>query len=113
MLFCLNFTAQSRPLKTFVIPKADERNKVFGLGYPSRPTQTVDEWYDQMASRGHFHNQPSTSQPSSTVVDSQISSGEEEDAIDVDSVEQRQRQRAKDDYYDSHRRGWGNRHGKG
>ena len=116
--------APTRPLKTFVIPKTNERSKVFGFGYPSRPTQTVDEWYDQMASRGHFHNQPSTSQPTKSAAataavdgddddDRGSSSGAEADAADVDSAEQRKRQREKDEYLDSHRRGWGNRHGKG
>ncbi|KAI6219581.1 hypothetical protein M3Y99_01646600 [Aphelenchoides fujianensis] len=85
--------AQPRqPLKTFVIPKSDEQKKVFGLGYPAAPTQTVNEC-----------------RPLRRLPDD---SGDE-DERDVDSEEARKKQADKDDYLDSHRRGWGNRHGKG
>ncbi|KAI6186509.1 hypothetical protein M3Y98_00140200 [Aphelenchoides besseyi] len=96
-----------QPLKTFVIPKSEEKKKVFGLGYPSAPTQTVNEWYDQMSSRGHFG--PSAHQSSAPQVAAEDASNEE----DIDSEEARKKQAAKDEYLDSHRRGWGNKHGKG
>ncbi|ETN74353.1 TAP42-like family protein [Necator americanus] len=34
-------------LKPFIITRSEQQKAVFGLGYPSIPTMTVDEWYNQ------------------------------------------------------------------
>lgn len=84
------------------------------LGYPSAPTQTVNEWYDQMVDSGRFPG------PSAPMQSNQINKTEEEDDdenIDedreLDDEEARQKRISKDEYLDSHRRGWGNKYGKG
>ncbi|PIO56888.1 hypothetical protein TELCIR_21711 [Teladorsagia circumcincta] len=35
------------PLRPFIITRSEQQKAVFGLGYPSVPTMTVDEWYNQ------------------------------------------------------------------
>lgn len=82
------------------------------LGYPSAPKQTVNEWYDQMVESGRFPG-PST-QPAIRQINK---ADEEEENADederLDNEEERKKQMAKDEYLDSHRRGWGNTYGKG
>uniref|UniRef100_A0A915D8Y4 Uncharacterized protein n=1 Tax=Ditylenchus dipsaci TaxID=166011 RepID=A0A915D8Y4_9BILA len=48
-------------MKTFTIVKSQEQKKVFGLGYPSVPTVTVDEWFDQLSARNGFGKGPEPS----------------------------------------------------
>ncbi|KAE9417848.1 hypothetical protein Angca_006045, partial [Angiostrongylus cantonensis] len=38
---------KSEGLKPFIITRSTQQKSVFGLGYPSIPTMTVDEWYNQ------------------------------------------------------------------
>ena len=38
--------------------KTEEQKKVYGLGYPSIPTVTVDEWFDELSKREGFAAQP-------------------------------------------------------
>lgn len=124
------FLDKQQPLKTFVIPRVEESKKVFGagkyfyylagqflfLGYPSVPKQTVNEWYDNMVSTGRF---PGPSEQSQTVQASKPKpkpdgdSEDEDEDKKLDDEEERQNRIAKDDYLDSHRRGWGNTYGKG
>ncbi|KAI3390030.1 hypothetical protein SNEBB_001152 [Seison nebaliae] len=40
-----------KPMKTLTIKREDEIGKVFGLGYPARPTETVDQFYDGLQGR--------------------------------------------------------------
>ncbi|VDO93060.1 unnamed protein product [Heligmosomoides polygyrus] len=83
------------PLRPFIIARTERQKAVFGLGYPSIPTMTVDEWYTQ-----RFGNGPSPSQP-----------------LPKATEEEEERERARlmrwDEYKDDHRRGWGNTHNKG
>jgi immunoglobulin-binding protein 1 len=105
------FSEPKQPLKTFVIPKADERKKVFGMGYPSAPTQTVNEWYDHMVEKGRM---PGPSAPTTqTITADQKSDGEIDDDDEETEEQGRQKRISKDDYLDSHRKGWGNTYGKG
>ncbi|KAM3724379.1 Serine/threonine-protein phosphatase 4 regulatory subunit [Dirofilaria immitis] len=105
-----NEALPKRPMKQFaqtpfIITRDDVQKKVFGLGYPSIPTMTVNEWYDDMMKNGRF----GTTNPSSSEnnPDSNDMSGE--------TWEEQERARLQrwDDYKDYHRRGWGNMHNKG
>ncbi|MCP9258742.1 Immunoglobulin-binding protein 1 [Dirofilaria immitis] len=105
-----NEALPKRPMKQFaqtpfIITRDDVQKKVFGLGYPSIPTMTVNEWYDDMMKNGRF----GTTNPSSSEnnPDSNDMSGET-----WEEQEQARLQRW-DDYKDYHRRGWGNMHNKG
>ncbi|KAI1707393.1 TAP42-like family domain-containing protein [Ditylenchus destructor] len=107
-------------LKTFTIVKTEEQKKVFGLGYPSIPTVTVDEWFDEMSKREGFAAQPQ--RPKNYTVTGEeetLSDSEEQDqdqpftAREAKEEEERQKQMTKDDWKDTHRRGWGNTYNKG
>lgn len=41
-----------KPMKPFIITKNDLQKKVFGLGYPSIPTMTVDAFVDEKMAEG-------------------------------------------------------------
>jgi len=41
-------------MRSFIITKNDLQKAVFGLGYPSIPTVTVDEFYKQRVKEGTF-----------------------------------------------------------
>jgi hypothetical protein len=41
-------------LKPVIITRDSMQKQVYGLGYPSLPTFTVDEWYTQMTDEGWF-----------------------------------------------------------
>jgi len=41
-------------MRPFIITKNDVQKAVFGLGYPSIPTVTVDEFYKQRVEEGTF-----------------------------------------------------------
>ncbi len=42
----------SRPLKPMIITRDQLQSKAIGLGYPSVPTMTIDEFYQSLAQRG-------------------------------------------------------------
>uniref|UniRef100_A0A914DCH5 TAP42-like protein n=1 Tax=Acrobeloides nanus TaxID=290746 RepID=A0A914DCH5_9BILA len=97
----------SKSLNTFIIAKSEAQKKVFGLGYPSIPTVTVDEWFDQMQKTGHFSglNKPIT-----------IKGQEDEekpDSDEDDSEEARQKKMRWDEFKDDNMRGTGNTYNKG
>ncbi|KAK6015090.1 TAP42-like family protein [Ostertagia ostertagi] len=100
------------PLRPFIITRTEQQKAVFGLGYPSIPTMTVDEWYNQRfgsasttSQQQQQHHQPDDS-------DSKVNpSG----GLEEEEAEERERARLMrwDEYKDDHRRGWGNTHNKG
>ncbi|WKY00234.1 hypothetical protein Q1695_014802 [Nippostrongylus brasiliensis] len=103
--------AKQAPLRPFIIARSEQQKKVFGLGYPSIPTMTVDEWYSQ-----RFGDKPIMSG------NQQQKPCEDGDAdacgsTDREREEEDDRERARlmrwDEYKDTHRRGWGNTHNKG
>ncbi|KAK6047610.1 hypothetical protein COOONC_14887, partial [Cooperia oncophora] len=99
------------PLRPFIIARSEQQKAVYGLGYPSIPTMTVDEWYNQ-----RFGNASSTSQQQQ-----HHHPGDKDGNVDqsgeLEGEEAEERERARlmrwDDYKDDHRRGWGNTHNKG
>uniref|UniRef100_A0A914VXC3 TAP42-like protein n=1 Tax=Plectus sambesii TaxID=2011161 RepID=A0A914VXC3_9BILA len=110
-------TSSSKPninrLKPVIITRDSMQKEVYGLGYPSLPTLTVDEWYQSMVNGGRFPKPgaPKVAAPVRTEDDSdeerETREEREEDADQLRSA------RALDEYKDDHRRGWGNRHNKG
>ncbi|KIH68498.1 TAP42-like family protein [Ancylostoma duodenale] len=99
------------PLKPFIITRSEQQKAVFGLGYPSIPTMTVDEWYNQRfggnAAPSHAPQKPGCSEGHAG------NSCEEEHEREEDEDEKRARLMRWDEYKDDHRRGWGNTHNKG
>ncbi|KAJ1363806.1 hypothetical protein KIN20_023749 [Parelaphostrongylus tenuis] len=96
-------------LKPFILTRSAQQKSVFGLGYPSIPTMTVDEWYNQRFG--------STSVPSQKEQKTYHESNAEDGcSSESDHEENDEQARAKsimwDEYKDYHRRGWGNTHNK-
>ncbi|CAG9858509.1 unnamed protein product [Phyllotreta striolata] len=107
------------PLKPIIITKDQIQKTVFGAGYPSLPVMTVQEFYEKRVEDGIFPDPnkpkkaPSTLQEAALAGVSLYEEDKEEEhkdkLIDDDDDENIARMRAKDEYKDDHRRGWGNR----
>lgn len=93
-----------QPRRPFVLTRDKLQKEVFGLGYPSVPTKTVDEWCDEMVKHGRF-NEPEKSAERELPDDDD----ESEEAQEI----RRRRAQNWDEYKDTHRRGWGNTKNKG
>uniref|UniRef100_UPI0037E75513 immunoglobulin-binding protein 1 n=1 Tax=Semicossyphus pulcher TaxID=241346 RepID=UPI0037E75513 len=103
------------PMKPFILTKNAVQAQVFGAGYPSLPTMTVDDWYDQHRKHGAL---PDQGIPSRVAVeeDSDAKEREEEEKekkAENDDEESLTKARNWDDWKDTHRRGYGNRHNMG
>lgn len=91
---------QNNVPKTFILTRDKMQAQVFGAGYPSLPSMTVEEYYDSCVAAGTLPDQPVKPE----------SKGTEEDSSDEDvQNEKLRRQREFDDFKDTHRRGDGNR----
>ncbi|XP_055305632.1 immunoglobulin-binding protein 1 [Sitodiplosis mosellana] len=113
-----------RPLKPIIITRDFAQKAVYGLGYPSLPTMTVSEFYDQRVREGIFPD-PNNAPPrnadnslQSRFMQEQSNDIEEQEDIDrekkldVDDDYELARLRARDEYKDEHRRGEGNRYNR-
>lgn len=111
------------PLKPIIITKDEAQKAVYGLGYPSFPTMTVSEFYDQRVRDGVFPDpsKPKVQDPNSLQAramrgdTAELDEQEEADndrRQEADDDEYIARARAKDDWKDEHRRGEGNRHNR-
>lgn len=104
------------PLKPIIITKDLAQKAIFGLGYPSLPTMTVAEFYDERVRQGIFPD-PQTSNRTSSSQQRDVNESEQEEKLDQEREEKLDqddeyelaRLRAKDEYKDDHRRGCGNR----
>jgi len=112
---------KSRPFKPIIITKDKLQKEVYGLGYPSMPVLSVDEFYEQRVKEGWWKPPTSSSaalqdhatNPESIALAEEEGLREEEDKEERDDEEELARKRAKDDWKDDHRRGEGNRHNMG
>jgi len=109
-----------KPLKPIILTKDEVQKKVFGLGYPSVPTMTVKEFYDQCVKDGVFPDadtvkarslQDLASQQNAEAIADQEAAALER-LVEEDDDETLARARAVDEYKDTHRRGWGNRYNR-
>ncbi|XP_038140591.1 immunoglobulin-binding protein 1 [Cyprinodon tularosa] len=104
-----------RPMKPFVLTRDAVQARVLGAGYPSLPTMTVDDWYEQHRRQGALPDQG---------VARRVPGEEDVDAQERDE-EEKEKQAANDDpaallkarnwdeWKDEHRRGYGNRQNMG
>lgn len=108
---------QPKPLKPIIITKDAVQKAVFGAGYPSLPTMTVDEFYEQRVKDGVFPD-PNKRPAGKSMLERALtgSAGEQEreaeekeKKLESDDPELLERMRQMDEYKDEHRRGWGNR----
>ncbi|KAI4888368.1 hypothetical protein NFI96_019374, partial [Prochilodus magdalenae] len=100
------------PMKPFILTKDAVQARVFGAGYPSLPTMTVDDWYEQHRSKGCL---PDQGLPQSTAdVDAEEREREEKERREEEEDgEALQKARDWDNWKDTHRRGYGNRKNMG
>ena len=109
----------SKPLQPIIITKDELQKEVFGAGYPSLPTMTVEEFYEKRVNEGIFPD-PDKVRPGNMSLqeaamakidknsaDEEVE--EQERLADRDDVEYLDNMRNMDEYKDDHRRGWGNR----
>ncbi|TDH07881.1 hypothetical protein EPR50_G00110700 [Perca flavescens] len=102
------------PMKPFILTKDAVQAQVFGAGYPSLPTMTVDDWYEQRRNQGVLPDQAIPRKV--TVEDTDAKEREEEDKerkAENDDEESLLKARNWDDWKDTNRRGYGNRHNMG
>ncbi|XP_035525266.1 immunoglobulin-binding protein 1 [Morone saxatilis] len=103
------------PMKPFILTKDAVQARVFGSGYPSLPTMTVDDWYEQHRKQGVL---PDQGIPRRVAVEEDTDANEREEEekekkADNDDEESLLKARNWDDWKDTHRRGYGNRHNMG
>ncbi|NWX13814.1 IGBP1 protein, partial [Aegotheles bennettii] len=100
------------PLKPFILTRDAAQAKVLGAGYPSLPTMTVDDWYEQRRRQGVTSSQ---SVPPRTpgVTDEELQKQQQEKKEEEDDEEALQKARSWDDWKDTHPRGYGNRQNMG
>ncbi|XP_053329988.1 immunoglobulin-binding protein 1 [Spea bombifrons] len=97
------------PMKPFILTRDAVQAKVFGAGYPSLPTMTVDDWYEQHRKKGMLPDQGVFSKPT----DEEQELADRERKEETDDPETLQKARNWDDWKDDHRRGYGNRKNMG
>ncbi|CAI2732546.1 unnamed protein product [Schistosoma spindalis] len=112
---------RSEPLRPFIITRSAAQAAVFGAGYPSLPTMTIEEFYDQQVAAGLLPPprpiSQSGSRPNVTRIDPSAEEREAEEKKkanqdeleDADDPDMLSKARSFDEFKDEHRRGSGNR----
>ena len=109
-----------RRLQPIIITADKLQKEVYGLGYPSLPVLSVDEFYEKRIADGWW--KPPTSggalqdmaaNPDLEAEQLEEEDREKDDAEDRDNDEARAKAQGWDEYKDDHRRGEGNRHNMG
>lgn len=111
-----------QPLKPIIITKDLAQKAVYGLGYPSFPTMTVSEFYDERVRAGVFPD-PNAAKLDPNCLQARAMRGDTAELDEMEEVAREQRQevdddeeimraRARDDWKDEHRRGEGNRYNR-
>lgn len=109
-----------KPLKAIIITRDALQKAVYGRGYPSMPTMTVEDFYHERVAAGVFPdpNKKSTVKARQDMTDDEVAELDEaeataiEEAVERDDEYQRARQAAKDEFKDNVRRGDGNRYNR-
>ncbi|KAJ7995894.1 hypothetical protein DPEC_G00231440 [Dallia pectoralis] len=100
------------PMKPFILTKDAVQARVFGAGYPSLPTMSVDDWYEEHRKKNVLPDQGIP--PSAEDFDAEERAKEEkEQMVENDDEEALQKARDWDNWKDTHRRGYGNRKNMG
>ncbi|CAF1277536.1 unnamed protein product [Rotaria magnacalcarata] len=107
----------SRSMKPLIITRDQLQAKVFGAGYPSMSTMTIDEFYESLAQRGLA---PTSEQVKNNVAGPKFPTAseaekeeiEKEEYIEKDDPEMIKYLRSMDEFKDGSHRGDGNRHNR-
>lgn len=117
----MNNRPKVEPLKPIIITRDVAQKAVFGMGYPSLPVMTVNDFYEQRVREGIFPNAEQVVEMNRKMLQRQnqtdeekeeLEKAEKEALIENDDAEYLERQRAQDEYKDVVRRGDGNRHNR-
>lgn len=98
------------PMKPFILTRDAAQASVFGAGYPSLPTLTVDEWYEEHKKHGILPDQGIATKAKEN---EEIEKERKEEKLENEDAETLQAARELDDWKDLHRRGYGNRQNMG
>ncbi|XP_013928167.1 PREDICTED: immunoglobulin-binding protein 1 isoform X1 [Thamnophis sirtalis] len=98
------------PVRPFILTRDAAQAKVFGAGYPSLATMTVDEWYDQHQKQGVLPDQGTSQRAPAGPKDQQK---EQENTTEEEQQAAALKSREWDDWKDVHPRGYGNRKNMG
>lgn len=111
-----------KPLKPIIITKDLVQKAVYGAGYPSLPTLTVEEFYEQRVAEGIWMDPEQTKAAQRMALQNRTDdmekemdeqeATEKEEQVERDDPEYLDRTRAMDEWKDDHRRGFGNRHNR-
>lgn len=99
------------PMKPFILTRDAAQAKVFGAGYPSLATMTVNDWYDQHRKLGALPDQGVARTTSEAKRAAQQEDQEQREEEDDEQTLHRAREW--DDWKDTHPRGYGNRKNMG
>ncbi|XP_030065682.1 immunoglobulin-binding protein 1 [Microcaecilia unicolor] len=104
---------QPRPaMKPFMLIRDSAQAKVFGAGYPSLPTMTVDDWYRQHQRHGVLPDQGVPQRAVDHDAEEE-QKAEQEKKVEEEDETSLQKARDWDEWKDTHRRGYGNRQNMG
>ncbi|XP_071787868.1 immunoglobulin-binding protein 1-like [Asterias amurensis] len=98
-----------QPMKPFILTRDAIQAQVFGAGYPSVPTMTLEEFYQKEIAEGKILPNSTNPTPVSEREEAERKEQEKEEAIDNDDPEALTKAREWDDWKDTHKRGCGNR----
>ncbi|XP_071942721.1 immunoglobulin-binding protein 1-like [Antedon mediterranea] len=103
---------ERKPIKPFIITRDSVQAKVFGAGYPSIPTVTLEEFFQKEVRERKIPQEALN--PSAVVVEhgQQDDEPEEKPEVDENDPEELKRARELDEWKDDHKRGWGNRYNR-
>jgi len=109
-----------RKLQPVIITKDKLQKEVYGLGYPSMPVLSVDEFYEKRVRDGWWKPPSSGGALQDRANDPELEARmkeqeerEKDEKEDRDDAETREKTKAWDEWTDDHRRGEGNRHNMG
>uniref|UniRef100_A0A096ND32 Immunoglobulin binding protein 1 n=1 Tax=Papio anubis TaxID=9555 RepID=A0A096ND32_PAPAN len=109
-----NSSLQDRPpVKPFILTRNTAQAKVFGAGYPSLATMTVSDWYEQHRKYGALPDQGIAKATPEEFRKAAQQQEEQEEKEEEDDEQTLHRARERDDWKDTHPRGYGNRHNMG
>ncbi|XP_054711567.1 immunoglobulin-binding protein 1-like [Uloborus diversus] len=110
---------ETKPLKPFIITKDEIQKRVFGMGYPSLPVMTIDDFYRQRFEK-YVEDQKSATSASlqdralkGEADEKEVEEIHKEELLEKDDPEALQKARNWDDWKEDNPRGSGNRKNKG
>ena len=112
---------KAEPLKPFIITRTELQKKVFGLGYPSVPTMSIEAFIESKIQEGSLsETKPGQSNslmswaqnPDLKKQQDEDDAAAKEKADDEEDPDAIRKARGWDEFKDDNKRGWGNRYNR-